>query len=79
MRILISLVVSVVLIVSSYYLFFTYRSAFEADQQCHFDMKVKFNDLLETGCDHDMETSQWILFQKGDEDNPSKVIRRYRY
>ena len=30
-------------------------------------------------CDHDLETNQWLLYQKGIKDQPSQVIARYRY
>ncbi len=56
-----------------------YRSAFEADQQCHYEMRVKSNELEGLGCDHDLETHQWLLYQKGINDQPSQVIERYRY
>ena len=39
----------------------------------------KFNELEGMGCDHDLETHQWILYQKGINDQPSIVIERYRY
>ena len=30
-------------------------------------------------CDHDLETNQWLLYQKGINDKPSQVVERYRY
>ncbi len=56
-----------------------YKSAFEADQQCHYELKIKSEDLDKLGCDHDLETNQWLLFQEGINDQPSKVIKRFRY
>ena len=61
------------------YLFTGYDSAFEADQQCHYEMRLKSLELDGLGCDHDLETNQWILYRKGVNDQPSKVIERYRY
>ena len=63
------------------YLYFSadYKSAFEADQQCHYELRLKSVELEGLGCDHDLETNQWILFQKGINDQPSQVIQRYRY
>ena len=68
-----------VIIVSFLYFFTGYQSAFEADQQCHYEMKLKSIDLEGLGCDHDLETNQWLLYQKGINDQPSQVIARYRY
>ena len=56
----------------------SYRSAFEADQACHSDKFHEFNDSSDFGCDHDLETNQWILYQKKDK-NDAVVMKRYRY
>ena len=56
-----------------------FRSAFEADQQCHFEKSVAIASNSAIDCDHDIETKQWLLFQIGDNDQPSKVLKRYRY
>ena len=61
------------------YFFTGYRSAFEADQQCHYEMKLKSPEVDGLACDHDLETKQWLLYQKGINDKPSQVIERYRY
>ena len=62
------------------FLFFTsYRSAFEADQACHFIKWDSYKESLEFGCDHDLETNQWILYQEGSNHEPAKVIKRFRY
>ena len=66
-------------ILGSIYFFYGYKSAFEADQQCHFDMRIESIELDRLGCDHDLETKQWLLFQGGVDDQPSKVLKRYRY
>ena len=68
-----------VVILGSIYYFDGYKSAFEADQQCHYDMRLQSIELDGLGCDHDMETKQWLLFQVGVNDQPSKVLKRYRY
>tara|TARA_Y100001968_G_scaffold192625_1_gene176499 strand:+ start:616 stop:855 length:240 start_codon:yes stop_codon:yes gene_type:complete len=73
-------IISLIAIVLGYLYFFTgYKSAFEADQQCHYELRLKAVDLENLGCDHDIETNQWILYQKGIDEKPSKVIQRYRY
>ena len=73
-------IISVIVIVFGYLYFFTgYKSAFEADQQCHYELRLKSVELEGLGCDHDLETNQWILYQKGINDKPSQVIERYRY
>ncbi len=56
-----------------------YKSAFEADQQCHYEMRLKSVELDRLGCDHDLETNQWILYREGLDDQPSQVVERYRY
>ena len=62
------------------FLFFTsYRSAFEADQACHFIKWESYKESLEFGCDHDLETNQWILYQEGSNHQPAKVVKRFRY
>ena len=63
------------------YLYFSpgYKSAFEADQQCHYELLLKSGELEGLGCDHDLETNQWILYQKGINNKPSQVVERYRY
>ena len=67
------------IVIGSLYFFTGYKSAFEADQQCHYEMRLKSVELDALGCDHDLETRQWLLFQKGINDQPSQVIERYRY
>ena len=68
-----------VIVLGSIYLSYGFKSAFEADQQCHYDMRLESIELDRLGCDHDMETHQWLLFQEGVDDQPSKVLKRYRY
>ena len=71
---------SIIAIIVGYFYFFTgYKSAFEADQQCHYDLRQKSIELEGLGCDHDVETNQWILYQNGINEKPSQVVGRYRY
>ncbi len=79
MKLTIALIALIAIIVGLLYFLTGYRSAFEADQQCHYEMRLKSNELEGLGCDHDLETHQWLLYQKGINDQPSQVIERYRY
>ena len=56
-----------------------YRSAFEADQECHFQMSNMTLPYSELGCDHDLETRQWILFDSGKTNEKAEVLKRFRY
>ena len=56
-----------------------YKSAFEADQQCHFEMSNLSVEKKSLGCDHDLETSQWILYQISPDHQPALVLERFRY
>ena len=77
---LIAIIVGLLYFFNGYKYFFNgYKSAFEADQQCHYELRLKSVDLEGLGCDHDLETNQWLLYQKGINDQPSQVIQRYRY
>tara|TARA_B100000945_G_scaffold31150_1_gene21359 strand:+ start:623 stop:862 length:240 start_codon:yes stop_codon:yes gene_type:complete len=79
MKISIALI-SIIAIILGYFYFSTdYKSAFEADQQCHYELRLRSVELDDLGCDHDLETKQWILYQKGINDMPSEVVERYRY
>ena len=79
MKLTIAFISIIAIIVGYFYLFTGYKSAFEADQQCHYEMRLKSVESAGLGCDHDLETKQWLLYQKGLNDQPSKVIERYRY
>ena len=79
MKISIVLITLIAIIIGYLYFFTGYKYAFEADQQCHYELRLKSVELEGLGCDHDLETNQWILYQKGINDNPSQVIERYRY
>ena len=72
--------ISLIAIIFGFIYFFKgYKSAFEADQQCHYEMRLKSSEFEELGCDHDLETHQWLLYQKGINDQPSQVVERFRY
>ena len=79
MKLTFAFILLIVIIFGFFYFFTGYKSAFEADQQCHYEMKLKSGELEGLGCDHDLETNQWLLYQNGINDQPSRVIERYRY
>ena len=79
MKLTIFFITLIAIIVGFIYFFTGYNSAFEADQQCHYQMRLKSIELEGLGCDHDLETNQWLLYQKGIDDQPSQVIERYHY
>ena len=79
MKLTIAIIALITLIIGYLYFFTGYKSAFEADQQCHYDMRLKSAEIENLGCDHDLETNQWLLYQNGIYDQPSQVIERYRY
>ena len=79
MKLTVAIIALIAIILGFLYFFTGYKSAFEADQQCHYDMRLKSEALGSLGCDHDIETNQWLLYQKGINDQPSQVIQRYRY
>ena len=56
-----------------------YESAFEADQQCHYDISTLKIDKPNLGCDHDTETRQWLLFDDERVNQPAEVVKRYKY
>ena len=79
MKITIVLISIIAILAGCIYFFTGYKSAFEADQQCHYELRLKSVELDDLDCDHDLETNQWLLYKKGINDNPSQVIQRYRY
>ena len=79
MKIIIAALALIAIILGYLYFYTGYKSAFEADQQCHYELRLKSIELDGLGCDHDIETNQWILYQNGMNDKPSRVIERYRY
>ena len=79
MKISIALISLIAIILGYLYFFTGYKSAFEADQQCHYELRLKSVDQEDLGCDHDLETNQWILYQEGSNHQPAKVVKRFRY
>tara|TARA_B100000700_G_C14651805_1_gene672297 strand:- start:33 stop:290 length:258 start_codon:yes stop_codon:yes gene_type:complete len=57
----------------------SYRSAFEADQACHSLKWKNYQDSEVFGCDHDLETNQWILYETSNNHSPAKIMKRFRY
>ena len=72
-------VLSVILVGFLIYFLTGYDSAFEADQSCHSYLSNLPNPLGSLGCDHDIETHQWILYETQDNSEPAKIIKKYRY
>ena len=56
-----------------------YDSAFEADQSCHSYLASLSDQSVNTGCDHDTETHQWILYETQENAEPAKIIKKFRY
>ena len=56
-----------------------YDSAFEADQFCHSTLSSYENQSGNYGCDHDIETHQWILYESSDNNQPAEIIKKFRY
>ena len=56
-----------------------YDSAFEADQLCHSYLSNSSQLSENSGCDHDTETHQWILYEPQDNSEPAKIIKKFRY
>ena len=79
MKIIIAFITLIAIILGYIYIVTGYKSAFEADQQCHYELRLKSVELEGLGCDHDLETNQWILYQKGINGKPSQVVARFRY
>ncbi len=74
-----TLITCLVLILGFIYFKPEYRSAFEADQDCHFDLSNYSLDNNNLGCDHDLETRQWLLFNSEESNKPAIIMKRYRY
>ncbi len=73
------LIVLASLIIAFIYLFTGYQSAFEADQACHAFMSNEPYVKSTVGCDHDLETRQWIFYEKTNSFTAAKVIKRFKY
>ena len=77
-----SLFISLLILIIGYFSFHyltTYKSAFEADQQCHYLVRTEYMEKSSFQCDHDLETRQWLLFEEFNNGQASKVIKRFRY
>ena len=61
------------------YFFTGYDSAFEADQYCHSYLSSYDNLIGKYDCDHDTETHQWILYESNDNNEPAKIVKKFRY
>jgi len=68
----------VLLLVLLYFLT-AYDSAFEADQFCHSTLSSYDNQSGNYGCDHDTETHKWILYELNENNQPAKIIKKFRY
>ena len=68
-----------VLIIFLIYFLTGYDSAFEADQYCHSALSNYDGLSGNYGCDHDTETHQWILYDSSENNEPAKVIKKFRY
>ena len=68
----------VLLLVLIYFLS-AYDSAFEADQFCHSTLSSYDNQSGNYGCDHDIETHKWILYESNENNQPAKIIKKFRY
>ena len=79
MKVFVALASLLLLILFGVYFLTSYRSAFEADQACHYEKWLNYKDDQSFGCDHDLETQQWILFEEGRDHSAAKVIQRFRY
>jgi len=56
-----------------------YDSAFVADQNWHSYLSSYVNLSGNYGCDHDVETHQWILYESNKNKEPAKIIKKFRY
>ena len=61
------------------YFLTAYDSAFEADQFCHSTLSSYDNQSGNYGCDHDTETHKWILYESNENNQPAKIIKKFRY
>ena len=70
---------SLVILLFLIYFLLGYDSAFEADQNCHSYLSTYENLSGNFGCDHDIETHQWILYESNKNEEPAKIIKKFRY
>ncbi len=76
---LIQVVQSLILVGFLIYFLTGYDSAFEADQSCHSSLSNFSDQTVDLGCDHDIETHKWILYENKDNSEPAKIIKKFRY
>ncbi len=74
-----TLILILTLLIWGYNFLTGYRSAFEADQACHYQIISTFENIKSLNCDHDLETRQWILYSKEYDNKPAEVIKRFKY
>ena len=79
MKLFIALITFLLITSGAIYFWSGYRSAFEADQACHAKKWEDFGESDKYGCDHDLETDQWILYEGGLNHSPAKVLKRFHY
>ena len=72
-------VMSLTLVLFFIYFLTGYDSAFEADQSCHSLLSTFSGQSGNLGCDHDIETHKWILYETQDNSEPAKIIKKFRY
>ena len=72
-------IISLILVGSLIYFLTGYDSAFEADQACHASLSMYSNQKEVYGCDHDLETHKWILYENQNNTKPAEVIKKFRY
>ena len=73
------MVLSLIVIGFLIYFLTGYDSAFEADQLCHSYLSNFPEESGDLACDHDIETHQWLLFEKQKNSEPAKIIKKFRY
>ena len=78
-NLLFQVVQSLILVGFLIYFLTGYDSAFEADQSCHSSLSNFSDQSVDLGCDHDIETHKWILYETKDNSEPAKIIKKFRY
>ena len=77
-ELVLQVLLSLVLIIILTFWFSAYNSAFEADRACH-SLLSSYSNSNNLGCDHDLETHKWILYENQENGINAKVIKRFRY
>ena len=68
-----------IIFIGTFYYLSKFKSAFEADQQCHYEITIQKSEYSNLGCDHDLETRQWILYEQSKSNLPAQVLKRFKY